>query len=321
MPLVTSPYRSKGLFTNPHFATIYSARIRQKGVLKQDRKRLWLEDGDFVDLDLSMANQPIGKMAVLLHGLEGNAQRVYIKWQAIRLLEEGWDVCAVNYRGCSGEPNLKFESYNAGKTDDLQQVLNQLVEWYPDMDIALLGFSLGGNLLLKYLGERENVPPQVRAAVAISSPLDLRGSLEALSRPDNWVYRASFLHDLRKKYRIKAEQFPERFDKKEDLFISSLLDFDNKYTAPAHGFVDAYDYYRQNSCRQFLPSIKQPVLILNAQNDTFLSPNCYPADLATKSKNIYLESPKHGGHVGFYQPGKWFYSESRAARFLNEKTR
>jgi len=129
------------------------------------------------------------------------------------------------------------------------------------------------------------------------------------------------LGDLRKKYRIKARQFPERFDKREDLFISSLLDFDNKYTAPAHGFVDAYDYYQQNSCRQFLPSIKRPVLILNAQNDTFLSPNCYPADLATKSKNIYLESPKHGGHVGFYQPGKWFYSEIRAAEFLNEKTR
>ena len=273
-----------------------------------------------MDLDLSFADRPNAKLAVLLHGLEGNAQRVYVKWQARRLLEDGWNICAVNYRGCSGQPNLRFESYNAGKTDDLEQVILNMTRWFPRADLCLVGFSLGGNLLLKYLGEPHHLQEPGKAAVAISSPLDLRGSLEALSRPDNWVYRTSFLHDLRKKYRVKIEQFPERFDGTGDLSISSLLEFDNKYTAPAHGFKDAWDYYSKNSSLGFIPNINIPVLILNARNDTFLSPNCFPYDLATESKNIYLETPKHGGHVGFYSPGKWFYSESRTAEFLNEKT-
>lgn len=320
MPLISSRYSSKGLFRNPHFSTIYSARIRPKGHLAQERRRISLPDGDFIDLDLSFADMPNGKLAVLLHGLEGNAQRVYVKWQALRLLEDGWNICAVNYRGCSGQPNLRFESYNAGKTDDLEQVILNLTRWFPQMELCLVGFSLGGNLLLKYLGEPFRLQEPVKAAVAISSPLDLRGSLEALSKPYNWIYRRSFLNDLRKKYRIKVAQFPDRFNGTKDLSISSLLDFDNKYTAPAHGFDDAWDYYNKNSSLGFIPNINIPVLILNAQNDTFLSPNCFPYSLATESKNIYLETPKHGGHVGFFSPGKWFYSESRTAQFLNEKT-
>ena len=320
MPLIPSDYKAQGLFTNPHFSTIYSARLRPKGSLRQERRRLELPDGDFIDLDLSFAEKSVGKMAILLHGLEGNAQRVYIRWQARYLVEKGWHTCAVNYRGCSGEPNLKYESYNAGKTDDLEQVVNFIAECYPSFSLSLIGFSLGGNLLLKYLGERAPSTTGITTAVAISTPLDLRGSLEALSQPHNWVYRSSFLHDLRKKYRTKARQFPDKFKGKGDLRISSLLEFDNEYTAPAHGFKDAYDYYQKNSSRRFLPEISIPVLILNAKNDTFLSPNCYPTALATKHKNIYLETPKHGGHVGFYQPGKWFYSERRTFDFLNEKT-
>jgi predicted alpha/beta-fold hydrolase len=286
--------------------------------LDQTRKRLELVDDDFLDLDFSFASSPSGKIAILLHGLEGNAQRTYIKGQGKVLVENGWDVCAINYRGCSGEPNRKYKSYNAGKTDDLDEVIEYVLKKDKYNSIALIGFSLGGNLLLKYLGERTDIPKEISHAIAVSSPLSLKGSLESLTQFHNWVYRTSFLYDLRKKYKLKMNRFPELTSSSEIKKIRSLLAFDNIYTAPAHGFTDAFDYYEKNSSRQFVPHIKIPTLILNAENDSFLSPLCFPTEFASKSNNIYLEAPNYGGHVGFYQPGNTYYNETRALQFLKE---
>ena len=318
MPLITSAFKSQGIFINGHFSTIYSAKIRVKPPLVQTRERLLLKDRDFLDLDLSLQASTNNQMAVLLHGLEGNAQRSYIKGQGKYLHDRGWDICAVNYRGCSGEPNKKYSSYNAGKTDDLHEIIVHLTSKYPDHSLVLIGFSLGGNLLLKYLGEGQAVPKAVKTAVAVSAPLSLRGSLESLSKPINWVYRTSFLMDLKKKYRQKLIMFEDELPDHQPTSVKSLLDFDNIYTAPAHGFVDAYDYYAKNSSRQFVPNIQIPVLILNALNDSFLSRDCYPFEFASDAKNIYLETPKTGGHVGFYQQGPHFYNEKRAFEFINE---
>ena len=319
MPIITSNYKAGGLFKNGHFSTIYSAKLRVSPTVPQVRERITLNDGDFIDLDFTFSETESRKLAVLLHGLEGNAQRTYILGQAHILYQNGWDVCAVNYRGCSGEANLKYESYNAGKTADLEQVINHILSLDKYAEISLIGFSLGGNLLLKYLGERERVPSEITSGVAISSPLDLKGSLERLSQAQNWVYRTSFLIDMKSKYKNKMVRFPEEMNPTKLKNIKSLLDFDNIYTAPAHGFQDAYEYYQKNSSLQFLPQIKIPVLILNASNDTFLSTNCYPKALASGSKNIYLETPKHGGHVGFHKSHKIYYSEERTLQFLNSK--
>ncbi|MAP55787.1 alpha/beta fold hydrolase [Altibacter sp.] len=316
MPLVKSSYIAPRLFRNGHFSTIYSAKLRPSPKLAQERERIGLPDGDFLDIDWSYAKETSAKVAVLLHGLEGNAQRTYMKGQAQMLVENEWDVAAMNYRGCSGAPNLLYPSYNAGTTQDLHTVLQHILELDRYHEITLIGFSLGGNLLLKYLGEREILPKQVRKGVAISTPLSLEGSLESLSRFYNWVYRTSFLYNLKKKYKAKMLQFPEKMTVSELKKIRSLLDFDNLYTAPAHGFEDAQDYYRQNSSLQFLPKISLPVLILNAKNDTFLSPDCYPKAIASNSSNIYLETPEHGGHVGFHQTNDTYYSEKRALQFL-----
>jgi predicted alpha/beta-fold hydrolase len=286
--------------------------------LDQLRERLDLLDSDFMDLDFSFADPSSGKIAILLHGLEGNAQRTYIKGQGKVLIENGWDVCAVNYRGCSGEPNRKYKSYNAGKTDDLDEIIRYILNKDKYSNIALIGFSLGGNLLLKYLGERIDVPKEISHAIAVSSPLSLKGSLESLTQFHNWVYRTSFLYHLRKKYKLKVSRFPEHASSSEINKIKSLLAFDNIYTAPAHGFADAYDYYKKNSSLQFIPHIRIPTLILNAENDSFLSPLCYPRELASKLKNLYLEAPEYGGHVGFYQPGNTYYNETRALQFLQE---
>lgn len=318
MPLIKSNYEPSFPFKNSHFSTIYSAKLRPSPSLIQQRERMQLPDGDFMDIDWSFAKKPSPKVAILLHGLEGNAQRTYMKGQAKVLNQNGWEVASVNFRGCSGETNLSYQSYNAGKTDDLEAVINSILEKDKYAEMVLVGFSLGGNLLLKYLGEREIFPKQIKKAVAISTPLSLKGSLESLNEFSNWVYQNSFLINLRKKYKAKMKDFPEKMTASDYKKITSLLQFDHVYTAPAHGFKDAFDYYEKNSSLQFLPNIKIPVYILNSENDSFLSSECYPIDLASKMKNMQLEIPKYGGHVGFHQNNKLYYSEARAVQFLNE---
>jgi hypothetical protein len=317
MPVLSSPFKAKGAFRNGHFSTIYSAKLRPIPELVQQRERILLKDADFIDLDWSFSESPTKKMAILLHGLEGNAQRTYIKGQGKHFIKNSWDVAAANYRGCSGEPNNRYSSYNAGKTDDLQAVIDFILKKDRYDEIALVGFSLGGNLLLKYLGERQSIPKEIKKGVAISSPLSLKGSLGKLEEWHNWVYRTAFLTDLKGKLKSKMEQYPEKIRPDEIKNIRSLFDFDNIYTAKAHGFADAMDYYKKNSSLQFLPRITPPILILNATNDSFLSKECYPIKLASESKNIYLETPKHGGHVGFHQSNRTYYSETRTLKFLN----
>lgn len=318
MPLIKSTYNPTFPFKNGHVSTIYSSKFRPVPELLQERERLELLDGDFMDIDWSFSKNPSQKVAILLHGLEGNAQRTYIVAQAKVLVENGWDVAAVNFRGCSGEPNLSYQSYNAGKTDDLEAVINLILNRNKYIEIALVGFSLGGNLLLKYLGERKSFPKEIKKAVSISTPVSLRGSLESLNEFSNWLYRKSFLIKLREKYKVKMNDFPEKMTVSDYKKINSLLEFDNIYTAPAHGFKDAYDYYEKNSSLQFLPNIRIPVYLLNAKNDSFLSAECYPIELALKMKNLHLEIPKYGGHVGFHQTNKRYYSEARTLAFLNE---
>jgi len=317
MPIITSSYNAKGLFKSGHFSTIYSAKLRPVPKVAQVRKRLELSDGDFVDVDWSFSENKEKKVAILLHGLEGNAQRVYIKGQAKMLVQNGWDVAAMNHRGCSGEENRLYLSYNSGRTEDLEELINDILEQYDYTTVSLIGFSLGGNVLLKYLGERERVPTQLKNAVAISTPLHLRGALEQLIKPENTVYSKTFINDLRKKYKRKMTQFPNAMNAEELKKIQNLLDFDNLYTAKAHGFQDAYDYYEKSSSLQYLSNIKIPVLILNAANDSFLSPECYPFDIAKQNENIYLECPEHGGHVGFHITNKIYYSEKRTLQFIH----
>jgi len=317
MPIIPSNFTPPLPFKNGHFSTIYSAKLRPSPLLTQQRERLQLPDGDFMDIDWSVSEKPSQKVGILLHGLEGNAQRTYMKGQAKILNQNGWDAAAVNFRGCSGEKNISYQSYNAGKTDDLEAVINFILKKDKYSEIALIGFSLGGNLLLKYLGEREQFPNEIKKAVAISTPLNLKGSLESLNAFSNWVYRNSFLINLRKKYKTKMKDFPEKMSASDYKKITSLLEFDNIYTAPAHGFKNAFDYYEKNSSLQFLPNIEIPVYILNAENDSFLSSKCYPKDLASKMKNLHLEISKYGGHVGFHQTNKVYYSEKRTVEFLN----
>src|SRR6056297_1926906 len=196
MPQLNSNYTPPILFRNGHFATIYSGIIRSVNGVVQKRERLTLSDGDFMDLDWSDSSTPTKKLVVLLHGLEGDAQRPYITGSAKILNQNGYDACAVNYRGCSGEPNTMYRSYHSGATEDLIEVLDHILNTRDYSEIYLKGFSLGGNLLLKYLGEGNDIPEELKGAVAVSVPCRLDDSLRQLLSFKNRAYAARFKQHL-----------------------------------------------------------------------------------------------------------------------------
>ncbi|MFS4454574.1 YheT family hydrolase [Maribacter sp. 2304DJ31-5] len=316
MPLLTSNYDPPYFFKQPHFSTIYSGTIRKVKGVYQKRERINLPDGDFLNLDWSFSSRKASKATVLLHGLEGNAQRSYMLGSAKILARSGHDVCAVNFRGCSGEPNLKYHSYHSGATKDLRSVLHHIVHTKEYNEIYLKGFSLGGNLLLKYLGEGNPVPQQLKGAMAISVPCQLADSLTQLLSFKNILYAIRFKKNLLEKLRAKQKVFPDLISNADIARVKTLKDFDDIYTSKAHGYADAMDYYAQCSSLQFLASITVPTLIVNAQNDSFLGEACYPVEEARRSKSVFLEIPEYGGHVGFYGPNGFTYTEQRAVEFF-----
>lgn len=317
MPVVASAYKPPLFFRNGHIATLYAGLVRKVDRLVQKRERIILPDNDFLDLDWSFSAQKTKKVAIILHGLEGNAQRPYIVGSAKQFNKVGYDVCAVNHRSCSGEPNRLYRSYHSGVSEDLRAVVAHILEKDRYSEITLQGFSLGGNVLLKYLGE-DNVPLEVKKAIAVSVPCNLHSSLVELLKPKNFIYTSNFKMHLVNKLKGKQQQFPDKISKADIKKIKTLKDFDDVYTSKANGFVDAMDYYEKCSSLQFLPNIKTPTLIINAKNDSFLGDACYPVDEAKSNKNLFLEMPLMGGHVGFYDPDNITYVEKRTINFLEE---
>jgi len=317
MPLVPSDYQPPFLFRNGHFSTIYSGVFRKIHGLVQNRERLELSDGDFLDLDWSESARPTKKVVVLIHGLEGDAQRHYITGSAKQFNEDGYDACAINLRGCSGQPNRLYRSYHSGATEDLQEVVQHILYQQKYEFIYLMGFSLGGNLILKYLGENNQLSTAIKAAVGVSVPCDLKNACDELLKSKNVLYSKRFKKHLLAKLQQKRQRFPQKISSKAIESIETLKDFDDVYTGPAHGFKDALDYYEQCSCSRFLKKIDVPTLILNAKNDSFLGEACYPEEAAEINTMLYLEMPSFGGHVGFWGKQNVSYAERRAARFFD----
>lgn len=320
MPLVRSSYRPPIIFRNYHISTIYASAFRKVPLVKQERERLELEDGDFLDLDWSFSQSgKTDKVLIILHGLEGNAQRPYMLGTAGNFTNNGWDVAALNFRGCSGEINRLYRSYNAGASKDLERVIMHILSKDRYSNISLNGFSLGGNLMLKYLGEGNNIPKEVKAAVAISTPCDLYGSLKRLEEPQNRIYSGRFVKKLKQQLYLKENRFPSKLQKEQISSCKSLFDIDELYTSRAHGFENALDYYAKSSSLKLLPNIKLPTLMINARNDGFLSDSSSPVQVAEANPNFFMELPEYGGHVGFHQKKTFSYSEERALKFILEK--
>ena len=324
MPILPTPdYRPSLPFRFGNVATLYPSLFRTAPILPEpESSRIELADGDFLDYDLhrSRTGAPRG-LVVVSHGLEGNSRRKYVLGMARMATGLGFDAVCWSQRGCGDEPNRLERSYHSGETGDIHSVVAHCLESGKYETAALIGFSMGGNQILKYLGEDPaKVPQQVRAAIAFSAPCDLDGCERVLALPSRRLYVEYFMRGLSRKIREKAALFPGRVDAGLLKGIRTLRDFDDRFTAPANGFSDGADYYARSSCLQFLPGITIPALLVNAQDDPFMSRSCYPEDEADANPKLYLEMPRFGGHVGFAITGNGnvYWSENRAAAFLTE---
>lgn len=318
MPIVSSNFKGNKWNKNKHLETIIPALFRKIDIA-YERERVELPDGDFMDLDYVMNNSK--NLLILFHGLEGSSNSQYIKGFSKYFSNKGFDICAVNFRSCSGENNRLLTSYHSGKSDDIDLIINYIVTNKNYSKIMLGGFSLGGNVLLKYLGEQaEKINPLIKTAFAFSVPIDLAASSKVLSKNWNKPYMVRLLKSLNKKLVQKANQFPNQIDLTDLYKINNFKEWDTRFTSKIHGFENADDYYHQCSSLQFIDRISIPTLLVNALNDPFLAPSCFPFNIAKNSKYFYLETPEKGGHVGFALSSinGQYYSEHAAYNFTKK---
>lgn len=317
MPLLSSAFKAPWLLRNGHVQTILPALVRRSPRLTLRPERLELPDGDFLDMWWTGSGAP--KLVIISHGLEGSSDAAYIRGMAAACNQAGWEALTWNFRGC-GEENRLAKFYHSGATEDLSHIVSLAARRYEC--IALAGFSLGGNLTLKYLGE--STPPAcIVAGAAISAPVDLAACAAKLDRdPANRLYLRRFMKTLVEKIESKARRFPGQINTEGLHAITTFREFDDRYTAILHGFRDAADYWARSSSRQYLTNIDRPALLVNARNDPFLAEECFPFAEANSSKCFFFEAPESGGHVGFLdlKEGLRPWYERRVTSFLNSLT-
>ena len=318
MPLINkSKYCAPLFFQNGHIQSIYPTLFGKFDTGFYERERIFTPDDDFLDIDWSGIGS--NKLAIISHGLEGSSHRNYVVGMVKMLNRNGWDALAWNYRSCSGEMNHQLRFYNSGTIDDLEFVIQHAVKTEPYKEIVLIGFSMGGNLTLLYLGnEGSRVDSKISRSVVFSVPCDLKASTRELAKIRNKIYMRRFLITLHQKIRTKMKLMPGQINDDDYHLIKNFKDYDDRYTAPLHGFKNAEDYWNKCSSKQFIPEVKIPTLIVNARNDPFIAGGCYPVKEASNSNCVYLEIPESGGHVGFIQfkKDRCYWSEERAIEFL-----
>ncbi len=320
MPLIENTnYEAPFLIANRHVSTLVPNLLRFPRGVKYERERFNTEDGDFLDLDWSRVGSD--KVVVFSHGLAGSSKSAYILGMVKYFNKLGWDSLAWNFRSCGGEPNLKDHFYHPGQTEDQHAVVMHALEKYGYNTVVLIGFSLGGAYILRYLGERsQEVPSEVKKAVTFSAPTDIQGSSNHLSKGANAFYGKVFLYKFKRKMLQKERLRPGTYDLSKWDLIKQLEDFDMHFNAPWYGFSKVEDFYHASSPKPVMEKIKVPTLIVNAENDPFLPESCYPLEEAEANESLFLEIPAAGGHIGF-MTFKWkgiYWSEARASAFLED---
>jgi predicted alpha/beta-fold hydrolase len=306
MPLYESAYRAPRWLPGAHVQTILPATLMPAPDVTYRRERWETPDGDFIDLDHAQPEaEPTASstpIVLLFHGLEGNSRSHYARTLMRRAADRGWRGVVVHFRGCSGEANRLARAYHSGDSAEGDWILRRMHARWPDAPLYAVGISLGGNMLAKWLGEREEDAQFVRAAASVCAPLDLAAGGAALGRGFNLVYTRMFLATLKKKALVKARQFPGLASASVLAAARNLYDFDNAFTAPVHGFRDTDDYWSRASGKPWLRAVKVPHLVLNARNDPFVPAASLPTprDVSTF---VHLEQPRDGGHVGFPRGG------------------
>lgn len=303
---------------NSHLQTMWPAFCRSSiKNLALERERLELPDGDFVDLDW-MGKQQTGPLVLILHGFEGSIDSHYAKGMLQAIGQCGWRGIFMHFRGCSGEPNRLQRSYHSGETLDVDYVVNVISKREPGLRIAAIGYSLGGNILLKWLGETGQKNP-LQAAIAISVPFDLHKASKRIQCGFSRIYQWYFLKCLRERLLHKFEQVESPIDPVFLSEVQTMRDFDDRYTAPLHGFNGVDEYYTTASSRYYLRDIHVPTLILHAKDDPFMTEDVIPHSEEI-SPFVNLEVSEAGGHVGFvsgkypWRPEYWL--ERRIPEFL-----
>lgn len=312
MPLIpASSYHAPTLLRNGHLQTML-APFRRAPAIAYRRERIDTPDGDFLDLDWAQEGRA-RPLVVISYGMESDAQSPYVRGVVAALIAAGFAALVWNYRGCSGEPNRKIHFYHGGLVDDLHAVIAHAIGrgW---SDIRLAGFSLGGNLMLNYLGRRgDTVPEAVTGAAAFSSPTDVADCARQLKRGMNRLYERLFLRSFRTKIRAKMPQHPGHLDDHGYDSIATLEQYDERYTVPHFGFESVPVFYRAVSSRFVLDGIRRSTLLVAALDDPFMGPECIPFAEAGRSAFLHLETPRHGGHLGFLERnGSWMERRLRA---------
>jgi len=302
-------YKAPFFLPGGHLQTICPSFRNNFDASLYRRERVYTGDDDFLDLDWVASGHK--RLAILSHGLEGSSHRPYIMGMAHRLKDD-WDILAWNFRSCSGELNRQLRFYHSGATDDLARVIaHARTGGYKH--IVLIGFSMGGNISLLYLaGQADSA---VAGAIVFSVPCDLAGSARQLARFSNKIYMERFMRLLRQKVLAKSRIFPA-LDVRNLQKVKTFKDFDDRFTAPIHGFASAEDYWRKCSSLFRIGEIDRPAFIINAANDPFLSEKCYPVEEAAENPDVRLIIPRQGGHTGFPQKGTYYWSEEAAAALL-----
>jgi predicted alpha/beta-fold hydrolase len=320
---VTLPrFQRAAWLPGPHLGTVYASVARPLPRPRFRRERWDLPDGDFLDVDRLDGPRPGAPLLVISHGLEGNSGASYVRGLAAAAARRGLAVAAWNFRGCSGEPNRLLRQYHSGDTGDLATVVGRLADEAPGRTLLLAGFSLGGNQLVKWLGERgDDLPGAVRSAVAVSVPFDLALCAAALDGPGfwPWVYRERFLRRLRGKALRKAAQHAGRIDAAAVRRATTFAAYDGLVTAPLHGFASAEDYWTRSSAARFVGRVRRPLLLLSADDDPLVPAISLPVDAARDNPAVTMEVTSGGGHVAFVSGTPWrpvFWAEERAVDFL-----
>ncbi|MBL7816758.1 MAG: alpha/beta fold hydrolase [Saprospiraceae bacterium] len=318
MPLINFSSYQKAPFWqfNGDFQSILPA-YRPVLHINYMRERIETPDNDFLDID--WLDTKSRKLVVLTHGLEGDSQRPYIRGMAHIFSKNNWDVLAWNCRSCSGEMNRAFRLYNHGEIGDIETVLNYALNKKNYDEVILIGFSMGGNISLKFAAVKH--PPSVKKVIAFSAPLEMRTSTAILDYPSRYIYKAYFQKGILPKVKMKAQMFPERLSLQEVEAAKSWEAQQHLFFVRINGYKSIDDFYEKGSAINFIPDLKIPALIVQAQNDPMLTPECSPVELAKNHKFIHLEIPKIGGHCGFMLPQnrEYTWSELRALEFVTSQ--
>lgn len=328
--MVIAPQPARGFapawwLPDPHSQTLWGKFCRRTPLPSTGFLERWdTPDGDFLDL-FRVPAPPGAPRLLVLHGLEGTIRSHYARGILGRAAAAGWAADLLIFRGCGDEPNRAPRFYHSGETGDLGFVVDRISAEQPGSPLFMVGYSLGGNVLLKWLGEAGvQLPGHVRAAAAVSVPFDLEAGASYLGRGFSRIYERHFLHTLKRKAMEKLNRFPGLFDAEALRGVTSIVGFDEVVTAPIHGFADAHDYYQRSSALRFLPNISLPTMLLSAFDDPFLPPAILREAAAVAGRNPHLTTvfSARGGHVGFVGASgslrPRYFSEDRIVDFFRE---